>query len=374
MTSPLVTIGVPVYGGQDLLPILLDCLRTQTYKNIEVLVSVDGADQASAEACKPFLREDSRFRMHIQPSRLGWAGNTDWTMRQRRGDFYVYQQHDDLLSPDYIAELVEASARWPNAVICFSKMHFMGQERSAPSLLGDRNARILRYLHRLDFEPFRGLIRGSALDNTSGLLLSNFDPFDSLGTEFRFMAELAILGEFRFVEGPTYFKSWHGKNLSAKREGWSLQQRITAKACWAAWMIEVIAASGASVRERRELFKITLERFAGRRDPFSAIRPTLHGPLHRALKTLPLRMIRDYSRKREELAEADLLRKREELAEADLRLDSSVQGTIPASERRTLLRQILEMLKSGGRFEPRQCINMSWEALEAEMLSQYGIR
>jgi hypothetical protein len=283
-------------------------------------------------------------------------------MRQRRGDFYVYQQHDDLLSPDYIAELVEASARWPNAVICFSKMQFMGRERSAPSLLGDRNARVLKYLHRLDFEPFRGLIRGSALDKTSGLLLSNFDPFDSLGTEFRFMAELALLGEFRFLEGPTYFKSWHGENLSAKRKGWSLTQRITAKACWAAWMIEVIAPSGASVQERRELFKITLERFAGRRDLLFAIRPILHSLLHRTSKSLPLSMIREY------------LNKSEELAEADLRLDSSVQGAIPTRERRALLRQILEMLKSGGRFEPRKSINMSWEALEAEMLSHYGIR
>jgi glycosyltransferase involved in cell wall biosynthesis len=96
MTNPLVTVGVPVYAGQDMLPALLECLRAQTYRNIEILISVDGADQASAEACKPFLQQDSRFRMYVQPSRLGWAGNTDWTMRQRRGDFYVYQQHDAL--------------------------------------------------------------------------------------------------------------------------------------------------------------------------------------------------------------------------------------------------------------------------------------
>ena len=362
MTDPLVTVGVPVYGGRDMLPALLKCLRTQIYRNIEVLVSVDGADQASAEACKPFLREDSRFRMHLQPSRLGWAGNTDWTMRQRRGDFYVYQQHDDLLSPTYIADLIEASARWPNAVICFSKMQFMGRERSAPSLLGDRTARVLKYLHRLDFEPFRGLIRGSALDKTSGLLLSDFDPFDSLGTEFRFMTELALHGEFRFVEGPTYFKSWHGENLSAKRRGWSMKQRITAKACWAAWMIEVIAPIGASVQERRNLFKITLERFAGKRDPLEGIRPVLRSVLHKASKALPLRMIPDH------------LKRSEELTGADRRLDCSVQGTIPTRERPALLRQIFEMLKSGGRFEPHECMNMTWEALEAEMLWHYRIR
>ena len=220
MTKPCVTVGVPVYRGQDALPVLLECLSTQSYKDIDVLISVDNGDWASADACKPFIQKDSRFRMHVQSSRLGWAGNTDWTMRQRRGNFYIYQQHDDLLSPTYIADLVDATARWPNAVICFSKLQFTGQrdeEISSPSLLGDPTERALSHLRSLDWVPFRGLIRGSALDKTSGLLLSDFDPFDSLGTEHRLMAELSLLGEFRFVDGPTYFKSWHGKNLSIKR-------------------------------------------------------------------------------------------------------------------------------------------------------------
>jgi glycosyltransferase involved in cell wall biosynthesis len=356
MTNPLVTLGVPVYRGQDTLPVLLECLRTQSYKVIDVLISVDGADQASAEACKPFLRQDSRFRMHVQPSRLGWAGNTDWTMRQRRGDFYIYQQHDDLLSPTYIADLVEASARWPTAVICFSKLQFTGQGDegiSRPSLLGDPIARALTYLRSLDWVPFRGLIRGSALDKTSGLLLSDFDPFDSLGTECRFMAELSLLGEFRFVEGPTYFKSLHDENLSLKRGRWSREHWITANACYAAWMIEVIATAGASVRVRRRLFKIALERFAGRHDP------SRHDPLkwirNESKALIPLRMIRDQLKRSGKLMTA-------------------VQGLVPfrpwhieynPTECAALLRQVFERLKSGGRFDPRECMNTTWEALES---------
>src|SRR5262249_2851990 len=150
-----------------------------------------------------------------------------------------------------------------------------------------------------DWVPFRGLIRCSALEKTSGLLLDEFDPFESLGTEWRFMAELSLLGEFRFVEGPTYFKSWHGENLSLKRDKWSREHWIAAVACFAAWMIEVIAPAGVSVRERRRLFKIALERFAGkRRDSLKWIRPVLRSE-SKAL--LPLRMIRDQLRRNENL-------------------------------------------------------------------------
>jgi glycosyltransferase involved in cell wall biosynthesis len=51
LSSPLVTIGVPVYQGQDELPVTLECLRTQTYPNLDVLISVDASDQDSARAC-----------------------------------------------------------------------------------------------------------------------------------------------------------------------------------------------------------------------------------------------------------------------------------------------------------------------------------
>src|SRR3954471_14486741 len=87
-------------------------------------------------------------------------------------------------------------------------------------LSGPPVERVLTCLKFMDFSAFRGLIRSTALASTSGLLLSDFDPFDSYGTEMRFMTELALLGEFRFVPGPTYYKNLHGANMYLKREKW----------------------------------------------------------------------------------------------------------------------------------------------------------
>jgi hypothetical protein len=190
------------------------------------------------------------------------------------------------------------------------------------------------------------------LEKTSGLLLSDFDPFDSLGTEHRFMAELSLIGEFRFVEGPIYFKNVHGENLSLKRMGWSRAHWITALACFAAWMIEVIAPAGTSVQERRRLFKITLERFAGSQDPlkwkwiWSVLREKSKG-------LLPLRMIPNQL----------LMGKK---------FRAFVQG-LTIEERAALLRQVFERLKSGGRFDPRERLNTTWEALESKTLRDYRL-
>jgi hypothetical protein len=366
LNSPLVTVGVPVYRGQQELPVTLECLRTQTYPNLDVLISVDAGDQESARACEPFLRRDARFRMQVQPSRLGWAGNTDWTMRERRGAFYIFQQHDDQVSPAYIADLVEAASRTPNAAICFAEVHTSGLRTMVNrgfQLSGAPTERALSYLETLDCVPFRGLIRGSALASTSGLLLSDFDPFDSCGTEMRLMAQLALWGEFCFVPGPIYYKRLHGANLHLKRQNWSEHQKQLAWASLAAWMIEVVAPTGRDGAERRRLFDTVLGRFLVPHAPWKWVR----APARRLAATSstalrPLRILLDRLKHSE-------------------RVLNTVTGrwmlyeTSDPEQRVALLRLIFERLKSGGRFDPAACLQSTWEALEKETSKRFlGMR
>lgn len=355
MSGPLVTIGVPVYRGQDVLPVTLECIRTQTYQNLDVLISVDAGDHDTARACEPFLHGDSRFRMQVQPSRLGWAGNTDWTMRQRRGDFYIYQQHDDQVSPTYVADLVEAATRAPRAAVCFAKIEWSGPTNITQygfSLAGPPVERALAYLESLDCVPFRGLLRSSVLTQTSGLLLSAFDPFDSYGTEIRLMAELALRGEFRFVRGPTYYKRIHGANLHLKRENWTDQQQLLAWSCLAAWMIEVLVQAGKDFGERQRLFDAVLDRFlVAKGNPWKWASPITHRLASTQANALqPLRAFLNWLKQRKRLA-------------------MSVAGRWMISERNdpayraALLQLIFDHLKAGGRFDPENCLQTTWESL-----------
>jgi hypothetical protein len=357
MSGPLVTIGVPVYQGQDDLPTTLECLRTQSYSNLDVLISVDAADQTSAHACEPFLRGDPRFRMQIQPSRLGWAGNTDWTMRERRGVFYIFQQHDDQVSPTYVADLVEAALRYPDAAICYAEVQSRGvtsQVMRGVPLLGDPVERVLTCLKFMDHAAFRGLIRGTALARTSGLLLSDFDPFDSYGTEMRFLMELALLGEFRFVPGPIYYKRLHGANLYLKREKWPEHKKQLAWACLAAWALEVIAPAGRSEAERRRTFDMVLDRFMMPRDPWKRLKdPVRRLARSRSTALHPLRVAVDWLKSNDPLARS--VSERWMLYE-----------TTDPEQRAVFLRIIFDRLKAAGRFDPFTSLNATWQSLEEE--------
>jgi GT2 family glycosyltransferase len=365
VSGPLVTVGVPVYRGQHDLPVTLECLRTQTYPNLDVLVSVDAGDQESARACEPFLRRDNRFRMRVHPSRLGWAGNTDWTMRERRGEFYIFQQHDDQVSPTYVADLVEAASRAPQAAICFAEMRSTGLRtlvQPGIPLSGPPIERATAFLEHLDHVPFRGLIRGSALASTSGLLLSDFDPFDSYGTEMRLLTELALLGEFRFVPGPIYYKRLHGANIHMTRNNWSEQQRKLAWGCLAAWLAEVLVPAGRSPDECRTLFNTVLARFVVTIDPWRWLRIPARRLGHSRAKLLhPFRVLFERLRRDERLVKFTAGR-------------FAVYDAYNSERRAALLGVIFDRLRSGGRLDPSINLHSTWDTLEDEARRHFGVQ
>ena len=365
MKGPLVTVGVPVYRGQDMLPVTLECLRTQTYDNLDIVISVDGPDEASIEASRPFLR-DSRFRLHVQPSRLGWAGNHDWTVRARRGEFYIYQQHDDQVSPDYVAALVAAAMQWPNASICFSKMQLSGLQNRinrTDSYLGDPIARSLRYLERLDAIMLRGLTRASALATTSGLKTNEFEGY---GAECRFLAELALAGEFRFVEGPTYYKRIHGGNLHLKWYGWPNERKRDAWILLAAWMIEVIVPAGRSMEERWQLLNAVLERFLFPRGWLSRTRNQARSlyKTDRNRGSRPLLLLIDRLRNIAPIDAWLLRRSRYMFYEVD-KNNPAMRGDV--------LCAIIDRLRDNGCFDPSTCLESNWTTVRERTAQKLGI-
>jgi glycosyltransferase involved in cell wall biosynthesis len=76
-----ITVGLPVYRAAKFIPAALACLQRQTFREFDAIISVDGDDRETAEACRPCL-SDPRFRMVIQPKRLDWFGNFNWLLQQ----------------------------------------------------------------------------------------------------------------------------------------------------------------------------------------------------------------------------------------------------------------------------------------------------
>lgn len=134
-----VTIGVPVYRGERFLEETLRSIQSQTFRDFAVVMSVDGPDPTCEAICQQFL-EDGRFKMVVQPERLGWVGNLNWLMSQVKTEFWYFHQQDDLTHETYLHVLVQTIDSLPSAALVYCDIVPMGRITDAfeqePPVLG----------------------------------------------------------------------------------------------------------------------------------------------------------------------------------------------------------------------------------------------
>lgn len=106
---PLISVVVPAFCPRsDFFRELLLSLQNQTYQNFELVVA-DASPMGSDVAEKLIEEaEDERFRYFRLPKNLGISGNTNCALKEARGEYIGFLDHDDLLTEDALYEVVRA--------------------------------------------------------------------------------------------------------------------------------------------------------------------------------------------------------------------------------------------------------------------------
>ena len=256
-----ILVGVPVYRGWDHVAETLHSLQAQSFQDFEVLISVDAADERSAAACEPFLA-DPRYRMVMQPKRLGWAGNLNWLWAQNESEFFCYYQQDDLTDPSYFAVLLAEAERNPAASVVFCDIQFFGAHEeisTGTSITGaDPAERVMAQLETFYWGSLRGLVRREALRAAAPMRITATDSF---GEDFSWYLKLARHGEMVRVPQLLYFKRAHVKSLTTEWfEKWPLEKRRTALVTLSTSLLDAALAAAVTLDQRLAFFLAVLER------------------------------------------------------------------------------------------------------------------
>lgn len=259
-----ITVGVPAYAGSAHIGSALASLQGQTHRDFEVLISVDGNDEQTADACRPFLA-DPRFRLFVQDQRLDWNGNVNWLLQHPLGDYFCYRQQDDTTAPEFFERLLALAHRRPDAAIVYSDCHWIGGRQDvefAPELDGDVIARMRRFIGEKQPAPVRGLIRRAALDQ-AGLI--RIDEFRGLSEVFVWLAKILRWGPFLRLAEPLYIRLDHAGNYHKQWQRWPERRKREAWATMFTGLLEAVHPL-CSTPELRLMFELLiLERIAIRR-------------------------------------------------------------------------------------------------------------
>jgi glycosyl transferase family 2 len=165
---PAVTVCIPAHRSAPFIAHTLVSVRAQTFDDFAVEIAIEPADGDDTEAaCAPFLA-DGRFRIVRNAETLGWPGNIAAMLGRVTTDRYVILPHDDAWHPDFLASLVAALERRPDASVAFGDSYLFEAQAGIRTFSlpdGALAERLLGFfLAGADGFPWRGLTRSAALD------------------------------------------------------------------------------------------------------------------------------------------------------------------------------------------------------------------
>jgi len=132
MSTPLISVIMPVYKVEAYLDRCVQSLVDQTYKNLEIILVDDGSPDRCPELCDNWARKDPRIRViHKQNSGPSDARNAG--LEIAKGDFIGYTDSDDILHPEMYESLLSAiQEREADIVECEYRTFLDGNEPPLP--------------------------------------------------------------------------------------------------------------------------------------------------------------------------------------------------------------------------------------------------
>ncbi len=176
--KPLISIVVPLYRTNiKFLDALIDSVKAQTYPNWELCLS-DGSGKPSpiSERLKEYEKNDKRIKVIEADEPLRIVANTNRAIDAASGDYIAFADHDDLLAPDALFEVVKAINEEGSPELIYSDEDKIYEDKHGvkycePHMKPDLNIDLLR---SVNYICHLCVIKRSLLDKI-GLLNEDFE-------------------------------------------------------------------------------------------------------------------------------------------------------------------------------------------------------
>jgi glycosyltransferase involved in cell wall biosynthesis len=136
--TPLVTVYMPIYNAEKFLERSIESLKTQTYRNIEIILINDGSSDSTTEILEKKFSKDKNIRIYHQKNQ-GLNTTNNVALKLANGKYITRLDPDDTLSSNAITELVsvlendsEAGLVYPDYYIVDEKDNVLSRVFNEP--------------------------------------------------------------------------------------------------------------------------------------------------------------------------------------------------------------------------------------------------
>lgn len=196
MSSPQVTVCIPVYNRSQAFRPTLDSVFSQTMEDWELVIVDDGSSDDTAEVVGSY--RDARIR-YLRQANQGQAAARNHGLQEARGEFIAFLDHDDRWSPPKLERQTARLSSDPECGLVYAALRFVdeaGVERGRPKLPQPEGWVFERLLaeHNFIFTMSNPLMRTAAVRAVGG-----FDASTGLSDDWDLFLRLSRVVQFAAI-------------------------------------------------------------------------------------------------------------------------------------------------------------------------------
>ncbi|WP_163544380.1 glycosyltransferase family 2 protein [Occultella kanbiaonis] len=217
MSTPRLTIGLPVYNGEVHIAETLESILAQDFTDFELIVGDNASTDGTRDILRDFAARDERIILKLSDENLGAAWNYNRLVTAARGELFKWAAADDLIAPTYLSSCINELDRHPEAVLAYA----------GTTLIDDRGVRIRDHadgLHLAQSQPWErlrqfaakrwlcnpcfGVARTAVMRSDTTLITAN------RSSDVTFLAQMAVAGQIREVPDRLFYRRVVGESAS----------------------------------------------------------------------------------------------------------------------------------------------------------------
>ena len=204
---------MPVFNGEAYVGAALDSILEQTFPDFALVVADNASTDGTQEIVLDHAGRDERVRYLRSPENRGASWNFNRVFDECTSPLFKWAAADDLLAPTFVERCLEGLEEAPpgTVVLATAETRWIGPQDELLPAIENR----LDVVQSTPHDRLRHVIENVVWGNTAfGLIISDALRQTRLTGSFPsadlvLLAELALLGEFRVVREPLFFRRDH---------------------------------------------------------------------------------------------------------------------------------------------------------------------
>ena len=221
--APKISIGLPVYNGDNYLRSALESILRQDYNDFELILSDNASTDSTQAICREYAAKDPRIRYYRNEANIGASANFNCLVKLARGEYFKWAAHDDVHLQGFLRRCVEVIEHAPATVMLVTPRAEVIDENGAFLFkLDERLDTRCEKPHQRVGDVLRSILWATAqfgLFRTAALKKTHLiQPFTA--TDYVLLVEIALMGEIWELPETLFQRKLHPGISTRANKSW----------------------------------------------------------------------------------------------------------------------------------------------------------